>query len=335
MGVSRLYELTRVYEYGNEEPLSVVPHGRACAIGHEERRRGAASALPQCRGPRVIRSRVTISSISFCPTHYSCYPLPSTPFDQQMSSDLSSSLEGSRKDEETPHPGTPDLAFGELGGSEPTQTQEESVFRRTKLALARKFPGTYSVASKAFLYFRGPRPKRDLDGASFVYDIRLFRRSNRRPFLRIPEPIVPTPFLSLTWRFNNQTWSIPLEPTWIRFTRFFTHPLLFPLVVVGYIIGLSFFTRAQWYQTPSDTFTGCTGTYWLANSKCGLDGKDCLPSEYGQYDFRCPAGCDVILQNPRTVGNEKQEYVPLIVGGGDVNRTYRGDSFICSAAIQA
>jgi hypothetical protein len=57
--------------------------------------------------------------------------------------------------------------------------------------------------------------------------------------------------------------------------------------------------------------------------------------EYGQYDFRCPAGCDVILQNSRTVGNQKQEYVPLIVGGGDVNGTYRGDSFICSAAVQA
>lgn len=53
-------------------------------------------------------------------------------------------------------------------------------------------------------------------------------------------------------------------------------------------------------------------------------------------DFRCPAQClDAILQNPRTVGNIQAVYVPLIVGGGDLNKTYRGDSFICPAAIQA
>jgi hypothetical protein len=28
-------------------------------------------------------------------------------------------------------------------------------------------------------------------------------------------------------------------------------------------------------------------------------------------------------------------FVPLIVGGGDTNFTYRGDSFLCAAAIQA
>lgn len=149
------------------------------------------------------------------------------------------------------------------------------------------------------------------------------------------ESAVPAPFLSLTWYFNHRTWSLALEPTWIRFTRIYTHPILFILVAAGYIIGLAFFTRAQWYQTPPDTLAGCTATYWLANSECGLNGMDCLPLKYGQYDFRCPAACDVILQNPRTVGNEKQEYVPLIVGGGDVNGTYRGDSFVCSAAVQA
>jgi len=82
-----------------------------------------------------------------------------------MSSDLSSSLEGSRKGEESPHSHTPDLVLGELGGLEPTQTQERPLFRRAKLALARKFPRTYRVTSKALLYLRGPRLKRDLDRA--------------------------------------------------------------------------------------------------------------------------------------------------------------------------
>ncbi|GAW06015.1 LCCL domain-containing protein [Lentinula edodes] len=35
------------------------------------------------------------------------------------------------------------------------------------------------------------------------------------------------------------------------------------------------------------------------------------------------------------LGDEQVEFVPLIVGGGDVNRTYRGDTFICAAALQA
>jgi len=96
---------------------------------------------------------------------YSCY-FPHAPFSQPMSSDLTSSLEGSRKDEEFPHPHTPDLALRELGGLEPTPAQEKPLFRGAKLALARKFPRTYRVTSKALLYLRGPRPKRDLDRAS-------------------------------------------------------------------------------------------------------------------------------------------------------------------------
>jgi hypothetical protein len=35
------------------------------------------------------------------------------------------------------------------------------------------------------------------------------------------------------------------------------------------------------------------------------------------------------------VGDEQVAYETLIVGGGDPNMTYRGDSFICSAAVQA
>ncbi|KAG6878644.1 hypothetical protein C0993_001167 [Termitomyces sp. T159_Od127] len=39
-------------------------------------------------------------------------------------------------------------------------------------------------------------------------------------------------------------------------------------------------------------------------------------------------------KNPRTVGGEQIAFVPLIVGGGDPQHTYRGDSFICAAANQ-
>ena len=105
---------------------------------------------------------------------------------------------------------------------------------------------------------------------------------------------------------------------------------------MAYIVGFAFFSRAQSFITPADSYIGCTSTYWLANDGCGLNGQLCGAFNNGTFDFRCPGQCnDVILQNPRTVGDEKVAYVPLIVGGGDDNHTYRGDTFICAAAIQA
>ncbi|CDO73206.1 hypothetical protein BN946_scf185007.g261 [Trametes cinnabarina] len=163
---------------------------------------------------------------------------------------------------------------------------------------------------RIWLYIRGPRPKVDL-----------------------PEP---TPFLSLTFYAGHKARSIALEPAWIRLTRPFTNPWLFVVLAIGYIIGFSFFARAQSFLTPADSFIGCTATYWAANDGCGLDGQNCGPFDNATFDFRCPAQCSsVILQNPRTVGNEQVDFVPLIVGGGDEQRTYRGDSFICAAAVQA
>lgn len=76
--------------------------------------------------------------------------------------------------------------------------------------------------------------------------------------------------------------------------------------------------------------------YWTEDAGCGLGGAECAPFDNTTFDFRCPAQCSsVILQNPRTVGNEEVDFVPLIVGGGDANRTYRGDTFICAAAVQS
>jgi hypothetical protein len=115
-----------------------------------------------------------------------------------------------------------------------------------------------------------------------------------------------------------------------------TNPWLFVVLAAAYIIGLAFFARAQAFITPSDSFITCTSTYWLSNAGCGLDGQECTPFSNSSFDFRCPAQCSsVVLENPRTVGNQQVDFVPLIVGGGDENRTYRGDTFICAAALQA
>lgn len=152
-----------------------------------------------------------------------------------------------------------------------------------------------------------------------------------------PYHIAINPLLDRKYRLRDYYISLSFESTLLKFTHYLTTPWLFALLAVAYIIGFAFFARAQYFFTPVDSFVGCTSTYWLAKDGCGLDGAGCGPfQDDSPFDFRCPAQCDnVILQNPRTVGDEQIAFVPLIVGGGDTNRTYRGDSFICAAAIQA
>jgi len=146
----------------------------------------------------------------------------------------------------------------------------------------------------------------------------------------------PTPLLNIDWNIRGRNVKLPLESILLRLTEPLTRLWLFLILGAEYIIGLAFFTRAQSFLTPSNSFIGCTSAYWASNNNCGLDGSLCVPFANSTFDFRCPAQCDnVILQNPRTVGNEKVVFKPLIVGGGDVQQTYRGDSFICAAANQA
>ena len=144
----------------------------------------------------------------------------------------------------------------------------------------------------------------------------------------------PKPLLDIDLNIKGRRVYAPIESTLIRTTRRLTTPWLLVILIPAYIIGFAFFSRAQSFLTPADSFIRCTSTYWLANSGCGLNGEGCGPFN-GTLDFRCPAQCmGVVLQNPRTVGDEQINLKPLVVGGGDPDGTYRGDSFICAAAIQ-
>lgn len=76
------------------------------------------------------------------------------------------------------------------------------------------------------------------------------------------------------------------------------------------------------------------------NNGCGVNGTSCLPFSNGSFAFRCPANClSEQLLNIRAVGAQDVIYQPLVVGGptpDEANQfSYRGDSFICSAAIHA
>ncbi|RYP75414.1 hypothetical protein DL770_007420 [Monosporascus sp. CRB-9-2] len=85
----------------------------------------------------------------------------------------------------------------------------------------------------------------------------------------------------------------------------------------------------------------CTSTHWSQNNACGLDGMNCRPFNGSGFAFRCPADCaGVQVLNPRAVGAQEIVYRPLVIGGppdpaSDRNPVYRGDSFICGAAIHA
>jgi hypothetical protein len=131
--------------------------------------------------------------------------------------------------------------------------------------------------------------------------------------------------------------------------RFLPKKLHRALAVLGYF-GLWLLTFAlvmrdgrsvseipEW-GTPSSI--GCGWTFWERGNSCGLNGMDCRPFTSGGYLFRCPANCaSYKLGNPRAVGDQEVVYQSLVVGGppasGDGPAIYRGDSFICGAAVHA
>jgi hypothetical protein len=86
----------------------------------------------------------------------------------------------------------------------------------------------------------------------------------------------------------------------------------------------------------------CTDRFWNDGNDCGLNGDLCRPFDNSTMPFRCPANCKrVQLLNPHAVGDQEVNYRPLVIGGPTdkketlKNTYYRGDSFICGAAIHA
>ena len=98
----------------------------------------------------------------------------------------------------------------------------------------------------------------------------------------------------------------------------------------GYIKG---------YGKPSNLW--CGASFWSHGNACGLNGNNCRPFSSAHMTFRCPANCKAthLLEN-HTVGNQTVRYQGLVVGGPNSDNPdgmpiYRGDSFICQAAIHA
>src|SRR4051794_33893464 len=77
------------------------------------------------------------------------------------------------------------------------------------------------------------------------------------------------------------------------------------------------------------------------HNECGLNGDLCRPFDNNTFAFRCPASCSkASILEPYAVGGQMINYMPLVIGGpmggsGPRGAVYRGDSFICAAAIHS
>jgi LCCL domain len=101
----------------------------------------------------------------------------------------------------------------------------------------------------------------------------------------------------------------------------------------------TFASEVEGYGKPADI--GCGNTFWGPGNSCGLNGVNCRPFYNSSFAFRCPGECRKRwVLNYRAVGAQEIIYQPLVVGGPpgdepDGMPIYRGDSFICGAAIHA
>nr|KMM71354.1 LCCL domain-containing protein [Coccidioides posadasii RMSCC 3488] len=82
----------------------------------------------------------------------------------------------------------------------------------------------------------------------------------------------------------------------------------------------------------------CIASLWPNGTDCGLDGDLCRPFNASSFAFRCPAYCSRVKAfEPYAVGADEILYKTIVIGGHSDKEypIYRGDSFICPAALHA
>jgi hypothetical protein len=122
------------------------------------------------------------------------------------------------------------------------------------------------------------------------------------------------------------------------------------LLLGFYFLWAFVFVAVSRKSTLSDDIPGygpptrlsCDTSLWINEDECGIDGYRCRPFTNTSVPFRCPANCaPEKLWNPRIVGQQSINLQPLVIGGATdlaqpiASSRYRGDSWICAAAIHA
>ncbi|TPX78603.1 hypothetical protein CcCBS67573_g00127 [Chytriomyces confervae] len=115
------------------------------------------------------------------------------------------------------------------------------------------------------------------------------------------------------------------------------HPAVHFLYTAIIVTALVLFTRFSSYSATVSNYgavqTASCAAAFMSETGCGnLNSADCEPFDQS-IAIRCPAGCvSQLAWNFLYVGPSAVQYVPFVVGSSN---TYRGDSWICSAAIHA
>ncbi|KAF2220751.1 hypothetical protein BDZ85DRAFT_275755 [Elsinoe ampelina] len=122
------------------------------------------------------------------------------------------------------------------------------------------------------------------------------------------------------------------------------------LLVFFWAAWLLCFSLIQWKSSFASEIAGygsparlsCGVRYWRDRNECEINGHDCRPFANASLAFRCPANCaGAQVFTPHAVGTQEVVYQNLVIGGPtDISKplessAYRGDSFICGAAIHA
>lgn len=128
----------------------------------------------------------------------------------------------------------------------------------------------------------------------------------------------------------------PIYKFWLLIAFYITWLLVFGLV----LWKSAFAADVPGYGAPVNI--GCGARFWSKGNGCGMNGDQCRPFENSTFAFRCPASCsDRRVLEQYAVGDQEINYRQLIIGGPpedtwDLDEAhYRGDSFICGAAIHA
>ena len=115
--------------------------------------------------------------------------------------------------------------------------------------------------------------------------------------------------------------------------------------LLTFLLVLSHSAKAgniEGYGKPQSIW--CGASFWSPDNECGLNGNRCRPFNNATLAFRCPANCRAVqVLNPRAIGDQEVNYKPFVIGGprfAEENSSlpetvYRGDSFICQAAIHS
>ncbi|WWC64983.1 uncharacterized protein I303_107597 [Kwoniella dejecticola CBS 10117] len=98
--------------------------------------------------------------------------------------------------------------------------------------------------------------------------------------------------------------------------------------------------RQQYYLPDTPQIIDCNAAPWddWPPDVCGINGGSCEHDLSGidGMSFRCLGGCaNAKLGNSRYIGAEEINGQAVIVGGGDGEKTYRADSWLCPAAIHS